>query len=327
MRAALLQLPGNPFILAYWLRNHAEVWKDEVDELRVFVNGCKDATVLEIDRRLVEDAGGVFTHQAGRLIHGQATQVLLDCCSADEVMLVEDDAFVRHAGAVDYAFAYAENDCVVGSPRGGMSPEVEQAARDKWGPEPMGPDGSYGYGLWPCFLFGQRKVLAPVLHGFPSRSWKAGETIPGLGRSFDREMTTDTFTVSAFLLRESADLVYEGQWKELWLRDLPEMQYAAGYDPPWFHAGGLSNEDYFNSGGGALGARAGIGGSNEGNDWAHRIWWLRRCVTANAALHPDLAAHYHRSLDELTGFCGVEREVEAWGPVEEPWVTWDDGTT
>ena len=323
--AALLQLPGNPFILAYWLRNYERVWKSEVDELHVFVNGCKNAEILETDRKLVEAAGGRFDAQPGRMVHGSATQHLFRGCDADYVMLVEDDAFVCVSEAVASAIWEVQNGTVIGSPRGGMSAEVVAAARELWGPDPVGPDGSEGYGLWPCFLFGPRQQLANVLPGFPSRAWKPGEVIGGINRAFPDIVTTDTFTLSAFLLREHGLLGrYEGQWKELWLRDLNAARTRAGYNPPWFHAGGLSNEDYFN-GGGALGARPNVGGNNEGNDWAHRIWWWRRCVeTAPTNLLPDMQTHYHRKLDELTTYLDVHAEVEAWELGESAWISWDD---
>ena len=44
---------------------------------------------------------------------------------------------------------------VIGSPRGGMSPELEVAALAKWGPV-VGPDSSTGHGLWPCHRTARR---------------------------------------------------------------------------------------------------------------------------------------------------------------------------
>ena len=61
MRSALLPTPGNPAMLAYWLRNFA-TWADEVDELVVFVNGATP-DVIAHDRALVEAAGGRFLSQ------------------------------------------------------------------------------------------------------------------------------------------------------------------------------------------------------------------------------------------------------------------------
>ena len=324
--AALLQLPGNPFALSYWLRNYERVWKGEIDELHVFLNGARNREALLACEAMVRSAGARWVPpNPNRLTHGYATQVLFDQCDADTIMLIEDDAFVRTPGAIAAHLEWANYECVVGSPRGGMSPTLEQPARDRWGADPVGPDGSYGYGLWPCFLFAPRSALAQVWRGFPAQTWPVGSTIPGLDYYCAEEMHTDTFTASAFMLRDALPITVEGQWKELWMHDLPEMQALAGYDPPWFHAGGLSNEDFFNGGGALDNARPNIGGTNEGKDWAHRIWWIRHIVlSAPRDLLPDLRAHYLRRLDDLTREMGVGQEVDEWGKTEPPWINWDD---
>jgi len=329
MRSALLQLPGNPFILRYWLRNYEAVWKGEVDELRVFVNGNPRADQVQAMRRLVQDTGGIFTAQEGRLVHGQATRILIGETEATDVLLIEDDAFVRQPGAIDRAFVDAECGAVVGSPRGGMDPAIEQAARDKWGPDPEGPDGSSGYGLWPCFMFGPRHVLDEVKDGFSSQSWPAGQVIPGLGCWFGFETHTDTTTSSAFRLREAGiPLVYEGQWKELWMKDLSAMQEKAGYDPPWFHSGGLSNENLYlvtEVPEGAFGVRPNIGGTLEGTDWAHRIWWWRRCIeTAPDDFFPEVGGHILNQLLTLENYCNVFEDVDRWEQMLPAWITWEE---
>ena len=331
-RAALLQCTGDPFILAYWLRNYELVWKDEVDELRVFVNGPSKGPVLDYCHDAVERLGGIFTSQGMRLVHGQATEILLGQTDADQVLLIEDDAFVRIPGAVADAFDQVTRyGCVIGSPRGGMSGEVEQAAIAKWGsPQPVGPDGGSGYGLWPCFLIGPHPILEAVGHGIESLTWETGEVIPGVEYTCPARMTTDTATLAAFILRGSGvPLAYEGQWKELWMKKLPEMQELAGYDPPWFHSGGLSNELFYDAqdrawNDYALGARPDIGGSNEGLDWAHRLWWWWRCVDSVGDDLPDVQALYRERLEVCTRMMDVEEQLNAWTDDLLPWITWDD---
>lgn len=329
-RAALLQCPGDPFILSYWLRNYERVWKDEVDELRVFVNGTGDGAILDFCRSESEARGAIFTSQAGRLVHGQATEILIHQTEADHVLLIEDDAFVRQPGAIDRAFCHLEDEgfAAVASPRGGMSPDIERAALERWGsPAPEGPDGSSGYGLWPCFMFLPLDVARTVAHGISSLGWQPGETIPGLDRAFPTHQDTDTATLAAFILRDRfpESIYHEGQWKELWMKRLPEMQERAGYDIPWFHSGGLSNEIFF-QGGGALGSRPDIGGTNEGLDWAHRIWWWSRCLDCFPA--DTLTAEwdrYEQLLDQATHEMGVQEQVESWDDVLPLWISWDDG--
>lgn len=107
------------------------------------------------------------------------------------------------------------------------------------------------------------------------------------------------------------------------MKKLPEMTAKAGYDPPWFHSGGLSNEMFF-QGGRALGARPDLAGSNEGLDWAHRIWWWRRCLDS---FDPDtlsgLQDDYRRRMRLAMIEMDVQSEVSAWTNDLLPWITWD----
>src|SRR5687767_5934940 len=97
MRAALLPTPGDPFMLAYWLRNF-ETWADHVDKLVVLVNGFDPADHDEL-RRLIVNHGTPATVKAQfserRMGHDGALRWLLENTEADHVVLCEDDAYVR----------------------------------------------------------------------------------------------------------------------------------------------------------------------------------------------------------------------------------------
>jgi hypothetical protein len=177
------------------------------------------------------------------------------------VTFVEDDAFVREPGAIAKRVNRAWAGEVIGSPRGGMSPELEVAAREKWC-EVTGPDGSTGHGLWPCFFFCRSDILAQTDCRFESRNWADGERIRGLDfHVHPGPLHTDTMTSVAFQLRAQNPISLEGQWKEVHLK-----AYVEG--APWFHAGGLSTFDEP--------IPEGLTGSNSGRDFAHRLWWWER---------------------------------------------------
>jgi hypothetical protein len=246
---ALLPTPGDPLLAAYWLRNY-EIWRGEVDELIVLVNGGSaefpGANVFRTDRRLG---------------HGQAMRDLIRATSADVVVYCEDDAFVREPGAIRSRLERAYHGEVIGCPRGGMDPAIAEAATDKWGPI-VGPDGSSGHGLWPAFLFARRDAFMATDLRFESTSWQGGERVPGLGYKVPHTMTTDTMTAVAFQLRDLFPITLDVNYKELDQKVFPGSA-------PYFHAGGLSNDP--------ASMRDGIPPeSNEGRDWAHRFWWWRR---------------------------------------------------
>jgi hypothetical protein len=287
--AALLPATGDPLLTRYWLANY-RTWSDEVDELMVLVNGPDT-----YDAAAMYDAAGATVRVAGSLGHGQALDRLLAVSTADAVVLLEEDGFVRTSGAIASRLERALAGEIIGCPRGGMSPELHEAAREKWGPDPQGPDTSAGYGLWPCFLF----VRPDVIRSLPdprweSLGWDAGQTVPGIGYA-GNAVATDTATIIAYQLRERYPITLDVNYKEMWQKDLHG-------DPPYFHAGGMSAND-------PADARPNIGmDNNEGRDWAHRFWWWRR-------VGHDYAEHYTRA--------GVDPDY--WTPIIEPWINWQEG--
>lgn len=310
MRVGLLPTPGDPLVCDYWLRNYERVWRDEIDELHVLVNGSAPGEAAEMFRR----AGASVVEANERIGHGQALSVLLDSCpNADEVVLLEDDAYVRMPGVIAMTLEHLQEwNAVFGTPRGGMSPQVEQAALERWG-EVWSSDGSGGHGLWPCFLFARHSALQQVSHegGFHSRSWLTGDTIPGLNYTPTEEVTTDTFTLAAFLLRGRFPIKVVPQYKELFQKSYRACEYT----PPWFHAGGLSNWENLEEQPGD------IGGTNGGLDWAHRLWWWFRTAEKS-----DLPGRTSRMMQCLSAVdrLGVEEEFEKWENTLLPWINWDD---
>ncbi len=297
--------------MSYWIRNYQRVWKGEVDELHVLVNGGDEATL----RPILDPLGAtVYYESASRIGHGEALMLLLERCQADEVVLIEDDAYVRRPGRIRTAFDMRLPGVVLGSPRGGYSAELGVTASEVWGPS------ADGYGLWPCFLFAERETLLGVKHGFASQTWRHGTEVPGIGKTFDHETHTDTFSAAAFMLRTTHPVVHVFQGKELWQKSLPD---DPNNDPPWFHAGGLSGHDV---------GRGFVGDGYwkplqgaEALDIAHRVWWWTRCLdTAPDDLLPDMRERLCGEIADLVQRTEIQEAVDAWSAKLLPWITWND---
>ena len=297
------------------------MWADEVDHLLVLVNGGDPELLQPLFDHAAdakEHGGLTVWYEPNRVGHGEALKFLLEQCSDEEVVLVEDDAYVRFPGRVNAAFTWRQPvpGVVLGSPRGGYSAELGVAATERWGPS-VGPDTSSGHGLWPCFLFADRADLLAVAHLFPAQTWRAGTTVPGLDYVCPSEMHTDTFSAAAFVLRDTRPVVPVPQYKEI-EQKLRVVENRA----PWFHAGGLSNLDPVRGVVGNL--NRGIAGTNDGLDWASRVWWWRRCLDTAGPDLDDLKDGYRATLDSLVAEAGIASQVEEWDAVYPACITWDD---
>jgi len=241
MRAALLPLGQDPFLNAYWLRNYAEVWANEVDQLEVIMCGQSDPEVIDYMYKLVAETphATMIRHDPIRVAHGRIITELVENTKADHVMFCEDDAYVRQPEAIRDAFEIIESGRadVVGSPRTCASAQILDAANSKWG-DPPTTDGSgdTGHALWPCFLFASRDILLKTDHFFDARNWKPGEKIGGLGYVPVEPVSGDTFVSASFQLRDMG------------VRIEHRPQYRAdGWcithwgNIPWFHVGSLSS--------------------------------------------------------------------------------------
>lgn len=328
MRAALLPTPGDPFMLAYWLRNY-ETWRRQVDELVVFVNGMTDPAVIEYDRCIVEAVGGKFIHSERTAGHDGAMLRLLEATEAEHVVLCEDDAYVRKPEAVDAAFLRIESGHtdIVGSPR---HEDYESSPLMEWGPYTPGDLAELRHGLWPAFLFVRRADMLATDRIFGDRGWPRGGNIAGWGYVSPEACAfvgiaaefvhLDTLFGTTFQLRAAGlrtELVhhvrlFDAAAAEAWLAD----------DPPWFHITGLSTlapglwaVDKVDS----LPDMDGHGGL-----WTRRVaWWLRTLRSADPAT-PGWDNH----VVGVGGF--MERsgmsddDLAAWDLRFAPWVTWEE---
>jgi hypothetical protein len=323
-RAALLPTPGDPFLLKYWLENYAKYWKGEVDKLYVHLNTPIEREVVEYEQELLDRYGVNFIYKDHQIEHGDAINELLDMCSEELVMLIEDDAFIFRRGVIDECFYLLEKgECdVLGSKRGSCSMEILEAAKNKWGLNYDGY-GDQGCNFWPCFFFIKRELLEKTDRKFGSRAWKMGETIEPLGHVVNGEIVCgDTFVNTSLQLRAMG------------LRFLCFPQYHGSPDDlehfekrtnlwdgnaPWTHVGSLSSGV-----GGVLVDDNGISLATRTspqtqrdfvlppahvNEWARRIqWWQAFYDNSDPNKITEFREEYRKALERLYIACGVHKK-------------------
>jgi hypothetical protein len=283
MRAALLPTTGDPFIVAYWLRNFA-TWRDEVDELIVLANAYSFRDI-DFVRREVTAAGGRFYATRTPLGHGVAIRNLIEITEADHVVLCEEDAFVRERGFVTGAFdrleAYEVD--VIGSPRG------EEHVRVEWGSYDPSDTAEIAHNLWPAFLFASNADLRVTSQQFGDRQWALGQMVEGLGLVTPEHCTLvgvapdrihlDTFAGTTFELRAAGlqvELVHHTR-----LYDLTASWKALADDPPpWFHVTGSSELPHVLNG---TRPESLPDYGKGGGQWVRRLAWWERIVNAVGA--------------------------------------------
>jgi hypothetical protein len=317
VRAALLPTPGEPFMLAYWLRNF-ETWRDEVDELLVCVNGPYDQAY-----QMVADAGGRVMRVARNIGHGPAIDWLLTNTDADEIVLCEDDAYVRRPWAVGWTFEHfvTLRSTIVGSPRY----EDNLADYVDWDRVTGGPE-DLGRALWPAFLFARRRDLLDTDRRYGDVVIRLGQRIPGMGRNVTEadcayvgtapdSIHLDTFYTTTYQLRQPVELVHRTR-----LIDPAAVEDWLRYDPPWCHLSALS----------AIGMV--LDGMTEGlpnfgpdgGDWPRRVAWWERTYRDSPELQASAyGSRYRDRLDTFRERTGLsDAAIEAWDSRFEPWVTW-----
>ena len=330
-RAALLPMGADPFLNTYWLRHHAQVWSDEVDELRILMCGQSDPEVIAYVRREAEKVGAIFDHDPSRVVHGEAIGRLIASTQADYVMLCEDDAFVRHKGIIARHFRAVEDELtdVVGCPRGNTNPKIVDAAIQKWGPWETTESGEVGHSLWPCFLFTRTEHLRATDGHYDSRNWAPGDVIEGLGYTVTEYSSGDTFVSVSYQLRDMGlRIQLESEFR------MEEAKLGQWDHIPWFHVGSLSS-GYGSHFPGVLPDAvyrdrvAVISTPTEIGDWYKRVsfWWRvwqKTEGTARSAI-PNVVAAYFNALYKFTDDIGIDPDrLAKWDAGFQRLITWTE---
>lgn len=253
-RAVLLAYPGDPFLLNYWLHFFDNVWGSEVDALYIGMNTPIEEKVVEFIYNRIEKSRQktgkkiVVEYQDHMADHGPTINKLLDLCTEDLVMLIEDDGFIFKAGKVKECFEAIESGQfdIVGSKRGSCHMEILEAAQRKWGLDYQG-EGDQGPNFWPNFLFLKKELLLATDRNLAAKAWHKGEFIPELDLTVQNDVIYgDTLVNTSIQLRglvpiERIKIVpqYHGSPEDLIHAE--RGQYLFDGKAPWTHIGSLSS--------------------------------------------------------------------------------------
>lgn len=250
-RAAILPLPGDPYLFNLWLQFYDKNWHQYVNRLYVHLNAPIEDSLVKYIADLCASRPNITIKVTPKYTdHGNAINAFLDEIPEKYVMLIEDDAFILNGRMVDAAFSLLEsgNYEIVGSKRGSCAGEILEASQIKWGIPTTGM-GDQGPNFWPCYFFSSVELLKKTDRNFNARAWRRGETIDGLGYVVDADVIYgDTFVNTSLQLRDLVSphkIAYVPQY-HAHPEDVKHSKTQAEYTPfdgeaPWIHIGSLSS--------------------------------------------------------------------------------------
>lgn len=318
----------------YWLRFFEHVWADEVDRLFILANTPAEKAVTDYlkDRVLRSPLADmidleIVDHQ---IEHGDAINRLLEK-AGENIMLIEDDAYIFRQGMVDMCFTMLEGDQydIIGSKRVSCSIEILNRAKELWGIDYHGL-GDQGCNFWPNFFFTHKSLMLATSRNFGARAWQKGEVISSLA-DYVVEVETlagDTFVEASLELR---NLVPEHR-----IRYVPQyhthpddwehyVKRESIWDKkaPWCHIGSLSSgfsgeirDEQFRP----LALRTKIepqelhtnnrpNSPMERKEWERRVqMWLSFHSHREVGHLDELAEQYHNGLERLITNFKLSRE-------------------
>ena len=246
-RAAMLPMPGDPFILKNFLLNYEAIWKEEVDMLYVCLNidHRVPKEVRDFDIELLKNTDKVkFIVVDEMLFQGAALRKLLEIVEEDIIFSIEDDTVVVKKGQIDKCFRKIETKeaDVVGSPRFSCSKEILDASAIKYGLDYTGY-GDKGPNLWPNFFFARKSDLMQTDLHFEPKGWEAGDYIEELDIVAEKTISSDVFVWLSVQLRNMGLKVYEVPQYHSHPLDMMDMQSGQNIwdgQCPWIHIGSLT---------------------------------------------------------------------------------------
>jgi hypothetical protein len=245
-RAAILPTPGDPFLLAHWMRYFNEIWGDEVDKLYVHLDSPAPEKVIEYIKGLLDNPKVILKHTPEYRQHGDAINEILDQVEEEYIMLIEDDAFIFKKGVVDHYFKALEANSfdVIGSKRCSCSQSILRKAEERWGLDWRGV-GDSGCNFWPNFFFIRKENLLKTDRDFNAKGWKRGDYIKPLDWIVDVDVVaSDTFVSTSLQLHEMGLRMwyipqYHGSPDDI--QNYDDKVFLFDGKAPWVHIGSLSS--------------------------------------------------------------------------------------
>lgn len=246
-RAALLPMPGDPFILNHFLSNFENVWKEEVDQLYILLNidARMPRHIVDLARGLCQDRERVTTLFVNNMLfQGAALRYMLPTVKEDLLMSIEDDTVIVKKGQIDRCFRKIESGDadVVGSPRMVCSKQLADACARKWNLDYTGY-GDRGPTYWPNFFFCRKSHLLKTDLHFEPKSWESGEYIEELDTTAEETLMGDVFTWFCIQLRAQGLCFHDVPQfhsRVTDLEDISEGRNLGDTNCAWIHIGSLT---------------------------------------------------------------------------------------
>jgi hypothetical protein len=243
-RAALLPTPGDPYIIAAWLNLYNRVWKNEVDKLYIHLNSRLEDPVMDYVKDLCQQCNADVTFTKSWMGHGQALKVIYDKCSEENILLIEDDAYITKPGVVDSAFKYVEDnqvDCVV-TTRGSCTESLRIKEAEVFN---LTGELFWKPNFWPCFFFSKKETIKDC-NNLATFDIEAGTHIEELNWVAPEHISMDTFgKVSMELRKKNLRFlcIHDGRstTEDMWLSEQKQGIFASPPIAPWIHFGSTSS--------------------------------------------------------------------------------------
>lgn len=228
------------------LNTFKRFWVDDVDKLYVLYNADIDPKIAEYVQKRFEHPKIDFTYVNYCMQFGIPLTTLVQKSKEDIFFLVEDDGYIFRQGFLDNYFKQIESGeyDAIGSPRFSCSNGIAEATKEKYhldysGIRDVGPN------FWPNFFFVKRSDIMKTDLDFGAKSWKAGETIPGLNYVCKDVEGGDTFVWMSIQLRALGLKIKDvlqchASPDEIEQKEAGTFKWAVPEEFGWIHAGSLS---------------------------------------------------------------------------------------
>lgn len=245
-RAALLPTPGDPFILAAWLRHYQLMWKDEVDTLYVHLNSRLESPVMRYSMTLVQQAHAECLYTRAWMGHGEALKPMYEQAKETHLVLVEDDTYVRFPGVMRSCFEKVERnevDAVVNC-RGSIGMQILEQEQQVF---KLTGDLFWKPNFWPAFFFCHRDIFAGTDYNFGCKNWYPGDVIKELNNfTVTENQSGDTFSWMSIQLRAKNLRFFtledgRATTQDWFLYDQKQGIFANPPIAPWLHFGSTSS--------------------------------------------------------------------------------------
>lgn len=246
-RAAMLPMPGDPFILNHFLSNFENIWRDEVDQLYILLN--MDA---RMPKDIIEKAKDIAVGRDkvtvmfvnNMLFQGAALRYMLPQVKEDLILSIEDDTVIIKKGQIDKCFRKIESGeaDVIGSPRCVSHPQILEACRVKFNLDYSGY-GDRGPTYWPNFFFCRKADLLKTDLHFEPKGFNKGEYIAELNITAEDDLANDVFAWLCIQLRAMGLKFYDVPQCHSHPEDFEDITEGRGIGDgncPWIHIGSLT---------------------------------------------------------------------------------------